>query len=366
MQMLRRPVVRFLAAVAVAGGLTACGENGPSGPFDPAGTTADVSTVQGMFTSESFTSFSAASSDIDAVTSGALSASIGAVQGGAGAAHGPLADAPALARKLAAILPGSPASGFSASSGNIPATALGKTFVYSTADGHWVVSDRTGAPTDGVRFVLYAVDPLTHQPVTPLSETGYVDVIDHSGTSSVDVRVVAVSGTTTFIDYRVTASGGTSGGTIRVQGFISDLTDRADFDLKAGISFNGSTGSITLDYDLQVPTRDITIQFTLHADSFTTTGADGSLSLLMQGPHGKVEMNGNFTATGGTLAVKVNGAAFATVTLDGNFNPTVTGSTGEPLTDQERQALEQITAIAGGAFEMINQLLAPANALISL
>ena len=365
MQMLRRPVVRFLAAVALTGALGACGENGPSGPFDPAGTTADVATVQGMFTSESFNSFSAASSDIDAVTSGALSASISAVQSGA-AAHGPLADAPALARTLSAILPGSTASGFSASSGSIPATALGKTFVYSTADGHWVVSDRTGAPTDGVRFVLYAVDPLTHQPVTPLSETGYVDIIDHSGTSSVDVRVLAVSGTTTFIDYHVTASGGTSGGTIRVQGFISDLTDRADFDLKAGVSFNGTTGSITLDYDLQIPTRDVTIQFTLHADSFSTAGADGSLSLLMQGPHGKVQMDGDFTSTGGTLAVEVNGAAFATITLDASFNPTVTGSTGEPLTDQERQALEQITRVAGGAFEMINQLLAPANALIAL
>ena len=366
MQMLRRPVVRFLAAVALAGALGACGENGPSGPFDAAGTTADVSTVQGMFATESFNSFSAASTDIDAVTSGALSASIGAVQEGAGAARSPLTDATALARKASALLPGGTASGFSASSGGIPATALGKTYVYSTADGHWVVSDRTGAPTDGVRFILYAVDPLTHQPVTPLSETGYVDLIDHSGSSSVDVQVVAVSGTTTFIDYRVTASGSTSGGTIRVLGFISDLTDRADFDFKTSITFNGSTGSITVDYNLQVPTRDITIDFTLHADGFATTGANGDLSLLMQGPHGRVEMSGDFTSAGGTLAVKVNGAAFATVTVDGTFNPTVTGSTGEPLTDQESQAFERITEVAGNAFQVINQLLAPASALITL
>jgi hypothetical protein len=86
----------------------------------------------------------------------------------------------------------------------------------------------------------------------------------------------------------------------------------------------------------------------------------------MQGPHGKVEMNGDFTSAGGTLAVKVNGAAFATITVDGSFTPTVTGSTGEPLTDQERQALERITGVAGGAFQTIDLLLAPADALISL
>lgn len=366
MRMLRRPAVRFLAAVAVTGVLAGCGENGPSGPFDPAGTTADVSTVQGMFATGSFNSFSAASTDINAVTSGAVSASIAAVQDGAGAARGPLGDAASVARKLSTLLPGSAAGSFSASSGSIPATALGKTYVYSTTDGHWVVSDRTGAPSDGVRFVLYAVDPLTHQPVQPLSETGYVDVIDHSGTSSVDVRVIAVSGTTTFIDYRVTASGSTSGGTIRVLGFISDLTDRADFDLKTSITFDGTTGNITLDYSVQVPTRDVTLEFTLHADGFATAGATGDLSLLMQGPHGKVEMNGDFTSSGGTLAVKVNGAAFATVTVTGSFDPTVTGSTGDPLTDDERVALERITEVVGNAFQVINQLLAPASALMTL
>ena len=42
-------------------------------------------------------------------------------------------------------------------------------------------TDRTGAPANGVRFLLYAVDPVTFQPVEPLVEAGYVDITDLSG-----------------------------------------------------------------------------------------------------------------------------------------------------------------------------------------
>ncbi len=366
MRILHRPAVRFLAAAALAGALTACGENGPSGPFDAAGTSADIGTMQGMFATSSFNSFSGLSSGMDAVLGGSVTASIAAVPQGTAAARGPIQDAPGYVRQLTALLPHARAAGLSASSGAIPASALGKTFLYDETGGQYVVSDRTGAPSDGVRFVLYAVDPLTHQPVSPLSETGYVDVIDHSGSNDVDVRVLAVSGSTTFIDYAITASGGTSGGNIRVQGFVSDLTDRADFDLKTGVSISGSDARITLDYDLSVPSRDAELSFTLHVETSGTNAGSGDVSLLMQGPHGKVEMEGDFGETTGTLAVKVNGDDFATVTLTGDFDPTVTDAAGEPLTDQERAAIEQIARAAGNAFSVIEQLMAPADALINL
>ena len=366
MRIVRRPAARVLAAAVLAALLAACGENGPSGPFDAAGTSADIGTMQGMFATSSFNSFSGLSADMDAVLGGSVTASVAAVPQGTAAARGPIQNAPGYVRQLTALLPHARAAGLSPSTGAIPATALGTTFIYDEAAAGYVVSDRTGAPSDGVRFVLYAVDPLTHQPVSPLSETGHVDVIDHSGSNDVDVRILAVSGSTTFIDYAITASGGASGGNIRVHGFVSDLTDRADFDLQSGVSISGSDARITLDYDLSVPSRDAELSFTLHVESTGSDAGSGDVSLLMQGPHGKVEMEGDFGDAGGTLAVKVNGDDFATVTLTGSFDPTVTNSAGEPLTDTDRAAIEQVARVAGDAFSVIGQLMAPANALISL
>jgi hypothetical protein len=364
MRILRRPAARILAVITLCGALAACGENGPSGPFDPAGTSADIGTVQGMFATSSFNSFTAMSAGMDAVLGSAITASVGAVQSGAGVGS-PVAGVAGYARRLTALLPQGTAAGLNVSSGAIPPAALGKTFVYATGSGY-VISDRTGAPSDGVRFVLYAVDPLTHQPVTPLAETGYVDVVDHSGTNDVDVRVLAVSGSTTFIDYTVTGSGSASGGTIRVQGFVSDLTDRANFDLKSGVGLSGSNLTITLDYDLRVPTRDIILDFTVHLTTSDTGLGNGNLSLLLQGPHGKVEMDGDIVSTGGTLGVKVNGDDFATLTVDENFQPTVTNGNGQPLTEDEQTALRHIAEVVGDAFDVVSSLLAPASSLVAL
>jgi hypothetical protein len=362
MRILRRPAVRFLAAASLAGALIGCGENGPSGPFDAAGTSADIGTVQGMFATSSYSSFSAMSAGMDAVLGGSITASVGAVENGAAGVRDGIPGAATYGRRLVALLPHT-AAGFSASSGSIPPAALGKTFVY--AGSGYVASDRAGAPADGVRFLLYAVDPLTHQPAVPLTETGYVDVVDHSG-NDVDVRVLAVSGTTTFIDYAITASGTASGGNIRVQGFVSDLTDRANFDLNNHVAVGGSSLALTLDYDLRVPTRDIILDFTVHGTSAFEGLGNGDMSLLLQGPHGKVEMEGDFDTAGGTLAVKVNGNDFATVTVNGQFDPTVTNGNGDPLTPDEEAALRHIAAVVGDAFEVVTGLVAPADALVSL
>lgn len=365
MQTLRRPAVRFLAVAALSAVLAACGENGPSGPFDPAATSADIGTVQGMFATTSFNSFSAFSREMDAVLGSSITASVGAVRDGAVNVRSPIPGAATYARRLTALLPRGTAAGFSASSGAIPPAVLGKTFLFSTVESRYVVSDRSGAPADGVRFVLYAVDPLTHQPATPLNETGYVDVVDHSGTSNVDVRVLAVSGTTTFVDYAITASGNAGGGTIRVQGFISDLTDRANFDLKNGVSVSGDNLRLTLNYDLRVPSRDIVLNFTVHVATSGAGLGNGDLGLLLQGPHGNVEMDGDFDTSGGTLGVKVNGQNFATLTVNGNFDPTVTNGNGEPLTPDEQAALRHTAEVVRDAFDVVSSLLAPASSLVS-
>src|SRR5688500_4635865 len=68
MQLTKRSVT-LLAAVCVA--RAACGDAGPSAPFDPTGTSADIQAVNGTFESSTFTSFSALSPLFDAALGGA-------------------------------------------------------------------------------------------------------------------------------------------------------------------------------------------------------------------------------------------------------------------------------------------------------
>ena len=77
-------------------------------------------------------------------------------------------------------------------------------------------------------------------------------------------------------------------------------------------------------------------------------------------------MEGDFDTAGGTLAVKVNGDDFATLTVNGEFDPTVTNGNGEPLTPDEEAALRHIAEVVGDAFEVVSGLVAPADALVSL
>lgn len=92
----------------------------------------------------------------------------------------------------------------------IPAPLLGKTMEYSVGQGRYVVGERTGAPANGVRFVLYAVDPLTEDIVTPLVETGYVDLTRTVTGQVATARVEAYSSNNSLgkvLDYSVTLGG---------------------------------------------------------------------------------------------------------------------------------------------------------------
>ena len=68
-----------------------------------------------------------------------------------------------------------------------------------------------------MRFVLYAVNRLTNQPVVA-AEIGYADLTDIGAgrTSGVGLRLQLVSGATTFLDYSVVADGTETTGSLSV------------------------------------------------------------------------------------------------------------------------------------------------------
>jgi len=63
-----------------------------------------------------------------------------------------------------------------------PIDFLEKTFVYNVdAQRYELAPDSTGAPPDGIRLKLYAVDPVLHRPLTPLNDIGYLSSPDELG-----------------------------------------------------------------------------------------------------------------------------------------------------------------------------------------
>jgi hypothetical protein len=344
--------VTLLATVCVA--LSGCGDSGPDVPFNPAGTSADIEAVNAVFGSSTFASFSSLSVLFDAAYTGSplVSASAVAMDLRASGTAGMRAAAMRSAQRLAALLPAAPHKSFSASSAVISAEVAGKTYEYS--GGSYVPTDRTGAPANGVRFLLYAVDPVTFMPVEPLVETGYVDITDLSGSTTRSARVQVVSGSTTYLDYTVTANSVT--GMISVTGFVSDGTNQANLNLRSTLT---TSGTLTLVYSLDVPQRDVSIDLTLSATGLVTEAGTITLNLSMSGPNGTVSMSGQFTSTGGTLTVRTGGREFATITVTGQGAPVITGADGLPITEEDTAALQSIFGLTAEAFVSFDGMLAP-------
>src|SRR5439155_449092 len=85
-----------------------------------------------------------------------------------------------------------------------------------------------GAPSNGVRFILYALDlggqPIATQPI------GYADLMDESSGNAQTLHILVVGTTTdpavTYLDYTVSAIVGATSASGAVVGFISDGTER--------------------------------------------------------------------------------------------------------------------------------------------
>ena len=348
--------MRSLAAGALALALAACGKDS-SGPseFNPAGTSADMTAAEDAFASSQLSSFAAVGADISAAMGGsaAVKASAlavrGAPRGAAAAAH--------YARQLAALVPHRGA--LQAMTSGIPADIAGTTFAWDVESDGYVASDRTGAPGDGVRFLLYAIDPVTFRPAEPLVEVGYVDLLDRSTASALDVQVKVVDGGTVYLQYTVTAQATATGGVIDLKGYASNGSTLASFDLKSSVTDNNGSPVIALDYHLGVPSRHLSLDWSATLSNVSDTEVVITVDFAVSGPNGDVRLVGTVGADGGTLTVKVNGSMFATMAVTPGSDPVITGADGGPLTADEQQSLESIFAFYEGSDFVFSGLLVP-------
>jgi hypothetical protein len=241
----------------------------------------------------------------------------------------------------------------SASSAAVPEDVAGKTFEWSTETDQYVASDREGAPANGFRAILYAMDDLGNR-IEPLIETGYVEFTDLSSGSTRKGRILAVAGSNTIIDYTATVTGNDTHGEIEVGGYLvfPDGRLNVDFDLEGSVS--GSTTIFSLSSELEMPSREASFNFDLSGTS-DDDGDQVQIQERIQSPNGRIDISGTSDDLDDVLyTIEVNGETWAT------YNGTdLTPAEGHTLTGAEHDVLVAAAEATALGFLVPLGMLAP-------
>lgn len=235
-----------------------------------------------------------------------------------------------------------------------PVNVLGKTLVWDTALNRYAVNPTlTGAPSNGVRFVLYLMgDTLLGRPRIPLQTVGSVDLTDQSTTLSNKLGVQVKYLSQVIANYTIAGTLTTSGLTLRAQGYLTGEITRLDFDL----SMTLSASTLGIDYTLSGSNGfAATLQVTVNLQTDA-----GTVLWRITNAGNTVEVNLAGTGSSVTGQMLFNGAVVATVTGNGD-DPTITGSGGLALTAQDLQALQRIFDAFGELMDEIDGVFGPAH-----
>jgi hypothetical protein len=240
-----------------------------------------------------------------------------------------------------------PSLGSSSPMAIFPADLLGATFVWS-GQSYAEDPNATGAPANGIRVILYTVDPITRRPVQPLDDRGYVDITDES-TASVDaLHLVVTWEDVTYLDYVASAVTTTSSLTLSAEGFVSNGTEQVDFDL----TFTLTETSVSVDYLLTHDTGSVQL-----TGSITATAID--VVLTVDDGDNTVALDVTITESTVTGTIEYNGDV--AVEIGGTPEvPTWTRPDGTPLTEQELAALVAFGELIDDVIGHFDDLLGPA------
>jgi len=241
-----------------------------------------------------------------------------------------------------------------------PIDFLGGTFIYNVDSLHYVFApDSSGAPADGIRLILYAVDPVLHRPVTPLNDIGYIDLTDESTPSADAIGVLAVINQVTYLEYIASAVQSTSGVTFSADGYLSDGETQVNFALTHEWS---ETSGITISYDVTVPSQNVALGLDL-----TANGQTEAITLEMSVQYGNETAVLSATITEAVVdgAVTYNGDLV--VDISGTpQQPVFTDAAGNELTSRDLQALATLFGSVGMILDGFDNLLVPAYFVFSI
>ena len=248
----------------------------------------------------------------------------------------------------------------------IPPDVRGTTWVFDPGQHKYVQDpDRSGAPDNGVRYILYAMNPLTHEPVVN-QEIGYADLTDEGtdAPNSAALRLRAVSGDVVFVDYSVSLAGAANAGQVGVHGTFFDNAKHLDFDIQVHAESAGSQGSLDLHALLAVPEDDCQLSTDAHAAADAAAGTSGLAQEVTIGDH-TFAIAAAASSDEANASVAVDGSAFARIHATSSVL-VVVGADGKPLSAGQRQALGQIFGLFDQLCIVITRLLQPVGVLFAL
>ena len=243
-------------------------------------------------------------------------------------------------------------------------THRGKTFIYDPAIDDYAVSERTGAPSNGARFIVYETDG-AGKPIVE-NEIGYFDLTDEGDTSVEDIalRLVVVEGSSTVLDYSTTLDVNGPNGRITVDGYLTDGTQRLDFSILATGSDAPSDKTLDVTFEMRVDARNFSINGSvIGADDAAGNTGEVDLSVTHGSESLRVDVEGTESTISGTFYL--NGDVFATMSGDPD-NPTFVGSTGNGLTQSEALVLREIVDTIEDVFDFFEDLMDPIEDLVVL
>jgi len=347
------PVRQRLAALAFAVCTTAlagCGgdSTGPNAGnlSDPAGLSADMQSLEAPFDAPVVQSF-----DLVAVSSSGTPAArvVSFLSAMSPSGRMPSAGGSMDTKQSALFRALRPSLAVRPSFAVLPPEALGATYVWDVATDQYVWGSG-GGPSNGVRFILYALDPLTSTPFEPLQPVGYADFLDESAgsTNALRVRVVG-DDAVIYANYVVSATAGSTSLAADAAGFITDGTRRLDFTAELGASDTGFSLHYALELDNPAVSAELSIEASFSGESVAMTHyfsiTRGSETVVLTGTLTFSTTGETYTATA-SFTVDVNGGRFATISgtsASGTaVSYTMTGPGGRALTAEEREAVERL------------------------
>jgi len=345
-----------LVAVLVAFGLVGCSDSDPLGPgqlpsdFDPVATAAALESLQANVDDDNDFLRSLALTGSAIQAEGGLSVTVDyAASGLTGWAD------PTMVRSF--VLSGSSAAPI------FPANLLGKTFTWSEDLGRYALSEETGAPANGVRFIVYAINPITQTPAMPLNAVGHLDLKDEGSAESTRLRVEAVSDGTTLINYYIDASFTLGAEEYSVLldavGFLSDGVTQVEFDLSQTATANMVTQVLTMDvlYEVTVPAQGVSVVMALAGEFGEEGPTNATTSVNVTDGANTAVFTLNIT-NGEQIAGQLTYNGTPVMNISGTFDEAVfTSADGSELSEEELQALQELLDIAGDVFEFAAEIL---------
>jgi hypothetical protein len=247
----------------------------------------------------------------------------------------------------------------------IPSLIAGTVFVWDAQLGY-IPGEEPNPFADGVdavRFILYAIDPITWLPIVA-QPVGHVDFIDESaeGQGNTLRVIVAPTGGDPVVNYAVTCALVNNSIEVNGEGFISDGTIRIDLDLFMGLT---QQLEVTIDFNLLVPSENLEVSFVAEAANLDAFDEGGTFDATFE-----ITRNNSIRFNLSTVADVLDGSVqfcdasnnCATVAvISGTFDqPVITDSEGNALGQDAIMALGILFEAAGAFVENLFPMLAPA------